>query len=712
MDIADFSTTQLALLTTERNADITQQTTLISQLPPTALVRHGLAITNLLPASQRTGFGGRTILELEPDNAIVSDGKIPPHGVRQGDIVRVEVQPGGSATKKEKSELSDNGVEGVVHRVFEGRIAVSVSPKSDDGGGVDRVLTAGKRLWVVKLANEVTFSRMEKTMGLLKGIGESGGGSGLVDVLFGRRTPAVLKSGHEREDISWFDGGLNDSQKEAVGFALASPEVALIHGPPGTGKTQTLLELILQLVTPPPSSSGEPATPKKILVCGPSNISVDNIVLRLPAALPIIRLGHPARLLPRVLERSLDALTRTSEAGEIVSDVRREMDDLLSKLNAAGKSRIKGKARKDGWSQVRDLRGEYRRREDKCVTEVVRGSKVVLCTLHGAGSRQILSEKFDVVIIDEGSQALEAQCWIPLLMTRGGVQKLVIAGDPMQLPPTIKSVTGSMSAPVLDKPAHKTEVPDSLEVTLFSRLLTLHGEGIKRLLDTQYRMHADIMAFPSKELYGGLLIAHESVKEHLLTTLPYEVQETEDTAAPVVFIDTQGGEFPEDVAGDPVKSKAVALASESRSNLLEARLVALHVKALIDAGVREGDVGVLTPYNAQVALISKFLREAYPGVEVNSVDSFQGREKEAVVISLVRSNEKRETGFLKDVRRINVAVTRARRHLCVVGDSETVGRERGFLRRWMEWLGDEAVVRYPDVGDVLGGWVAGLNVVE
>lgn len=227
MDIAAFSTTQLALLTTERNADITQQTMLISQLPPTALVRHGLAITNLLPASQRTGFGGRTILDLEPDNAIVSDAKIPPHGVRQGDIVRIEVQPGGSATKKDKSELSDNGVEGVVHRVFEGRIAVSVSPKSDEGGGVDRVLTAGKRLWVVKLANEVTFSRMEKTMGLLKGIGESGGGSGLVDVLFGRRTPAVLKSGYERENISWFDEGLNDSQKEAVRFALASPEVGI-----------------------------------------------------------------------------------------------------------------------------------------------------------------------------------------------------------------------------------------------------------------------------------------------------------------------------------------------------------------------------------------------------------------------------------------------------------------------------------------------------
>lgn len=139
--------------------------------------------------------------------------------------------------------------------------------------------------------------------------------------------------------------------------------------------------------------------------------------------------------------------------------------------------------------------------------------------------------------------------------------------------------------------------------------------------------------------------------------------------------------------------------------------------ALVTAGVRECDIGVLTPYNAQVSLLAKFLRDPgrYPGVEVNSVDSFQGREKEAVVLSLVRSNGKRETGFLKDVRRVNVAVTRARRHLCVVGDAETVGSERGFLRRWMEWLGDEGnggVVRYPDVGDVLGGWAGGLELVD
>ena len=153
------------------------------------------------------------------------------------------------------------------------------------------------------------------------------------------------------------------------------PRAALIQGPPGTGKTQTLLEIILQLATPTMTSLSPP-TPKKILVCGPSNISVDNIVLRLPSSLPIIRMGHPARLLPQVIKRSLDNLTRTSEQGEIINDVRKEMDNLLSKLKATGKARMKGRARKEGWDTVRHLRGESRERENKCVPEIVKWSEV------------------------------------------------------------------------------------------------------------------------------------------------------------------------------------------------------------------------------------------------------------------------------------------------------------------------------------------------
>lgn len=232
MDIAAFAASQLALIALEKNADIVQQASLTSQLPPAALVRHGLALTNLVPAGQRTGFGGRTLLDLEPDTAIVADGKLPPHGVRQGDIVRVEVQPSGSATKKEKSDIKDAGVEGVVHRVFETKISVAINPAAasssadDDPAAVDRICTAGKRLWIVKLANEVTFNRMEQTMARLRDLGAAA--SPLVDVLFGRTNPAPLEPGYAEADMTWFDTGLNESQKEAVRFALASREVGMI----------------------------------------------------------------------------------------------------------------------------------------------------------------------------------------------------------------------------------------------------------------------------------------------------------------------------------------------------------------------------------------------------------------------------------------------------------------------------------------------------
>src|SRR3954452_16016357 len=170
----------------------------------------------------------------------------------------------------------------------------------------------------------------------------------------------------------------------------------------------------------------------QVLVCGPSNISVDNIVERLASyKVPMVRLGHPARLLPSVLNHSLDILTRTSEAAAIVQDVRKEMD---MKQASVRKTR-NAKERRVIYGDLKELRKEYRERERNCIDSLVRGSKVVLATLHGAGGFQLRHQEFDVVIIDEASQALEAQCWVPLLAAK----KVVLAGDHLQLPPTIRS---------------------------------------------------------------------------------------------------------------------------------------------------------------------------------------------------------------------------------------------------------------------------------
>lgn len=508
-----------------------------------------------------------------------------------------------------------------------------------------------------ELRSNLFHNRMHQVLTKLVKAPESSYTS-LQNVLLGLSSPGTADAAQVK-NLEFIDPTLNESQKDAIRFALSSPEVALIHGPPGTGKTYTLIELILQFLK----------QNLRILVCGPSNISVDNIVERLASAspaTPIVRLGHPARLLPGVLNHSLEVLTRTSDAASIVNDVRKEMDEKQASIRKTRNAR----ERRAIYGDLKQLRKEYREREGKCVDGLVTGSKVVLSTLHGAGGYQTRNQEFDVVIIDEASQAMEPQCWIPLVFAGQSVRKLILAGDHLQLPPTVKSADDKESKEerkkaregleqelaklTVTEPQQKAARGWSLETTLFDRLLSMHGSGIKRLLNTQYRMHEKIMRFPSDELYNGELIAADAVKARLLKDLPYEVRETDDTIEPLVFFDTQGGDFPEkteDNAGGAVK-KSVLL-GDSKSNEMEATVVAMHVRKLVDAGVRDEDIAVVTPYNAQLGILSSMLKEKYPGIELGSVDGFQGREKEAVIVSLVRSNAENEVGFLGEKRRLN-----------------------------------------------------------
>ena len=490
--------------------------------------------------------------------------------------------------------------------------------------------------------------------------------SPLTQVLFNQSTPTPISPSDLEAPIEYTNDTLNPSQKAAIQHALASREISLIHGPPGTGKTHTLIELIQQLVK----------RGSRILVCGPSNISVDNIVERLaPHKIPMVRLGHPARLLPGILDHSLDILSRNSDAAAVTKDIRDEMD---SKQASISKTKT-GKERKAVWGELRDLRKEFRHRETRVVADLIKSSKVVLATLHGAGGTVIKDEVFDVVIVDEASQALEAQCWIPIMGVKG-VQKLVLAGDHLQLPPTIKSANMKNGAPTaaiaqglvkkmqglevngIKKGADskKTKEDDiKLETTMFDRLLKLYGDGIKRMLNTQYRMHEDINAFPSAALYNNELVSAEAVKTRLLSGLPYEVRETDDTNVPLVYYDTQGGDFPEQIedAEDGAKGKS-ALLADSKINEGEAAIVRFHVRNLVKAGVREDDIAVITPYNGQLGVIRDLMKADFPSVEMGSVDGFQGREKEAVVVSLVRSNAKHEVGFLAEKRRLNGMLSR------------------------------------------------------
>jgi len=231
-----------------------------------------------------------------------------------------------------------------------------------------------------------------------------------------------------------------------------------------------------------------------------------------------------------------------------------------------------------------------------------------------------------------------------------------------------------------------------LEVTLFDRLESMYGPSIKRMLTVQYRMHEMICDFPSTVLYASRLQSHASVAKHLLKDLPGSSDDPDFAdvlATPVVFFDTAGCEYFERVDEEGGNND-----EGSRRNENEAMVVKHWVEKLVEAGLQPSQIALIAPYQAQVTALTSLLRPSMPELEIGTVDGMQGREKEAVILSLVRSNDKREVGFLKEKRRLNVAMTRPKRHLCVIGDSSTVSHGSAYLKSWMEWLEENADVRF------------------
>jgi predicted DNA helicase len=290
--------------------------------------------------------------------------------------------------------------------------------------------------------------------------------------------------------------------------------------------------------------------------------------------------------------------------------------------------------------EAKQMLAEARQIENQLVERLLDRAQIVCATNTGL-DRDILGKRFfDWCVMDEASQSTEPGAWIPIMFAN----RLVLAGDPFQLPPTVLSPEA---------------IAGGFNVSLMERLLNQLGPHISRRLTVQYRMHQDIMEFSSQEFYEGSLVADLSVKRALLQELP-GVAANELTATPVHFIDTAGASYDEAVEPD----------GESRLNPLEAELVVLKVQALLDSGLSPASLAVITPYAAQVRLLRERLKST--DIEIDTVDGFQGREKEAVIVSLVRSNRDNEIGFLEDVRRMNVALTRARRKLIVIGDSATI----------------------------------------
>lgn len=432
---------------------------------------------------------------------------------------------------------------------------------------------------------------------------------------------------------------------------------------------------------------------QKILVACPSNIAVDNVLERIatyyPAAVQpsMVRIGHPARVSKAIQGHCLEALIQAADGTEIVNDIRKE---LVGVRRALAKERDKAQR----WIQrgeMRALQKDIRTREAAVLQNVIKTRDVVFCTLVGASSKLLREVEFDVVVVDEAGQALESACWLPLLRAN----KCVLAGDHCQLPPTVKSEVATKRG---------------LGVTLFERIITKNTfAGVSRMLNTQFRMNKMICRWASHAMYNDQLLSAPEVENRVLSDIvtvsplggesccsiqdvSVDPSDLLRSTSVMMLVDSAGCNMPE----QPTESKS------SHRNLHEVDLVFKHVELLVRClNVSPKDIGVITPYNGQLESLRERISEQYPAVEIRTVDGFQGGEKEVILLSLVRSNDSRSVGFLSDKRRINVAVTRAKRHVAVFCDSDTCSADR-FLNGLVDYISEHgehrSAMEYTDTG--------------
>ena len=531
------------------------------------------------------------------------------------------------------------------------------------------------------------------------------------------------------------------AQQLAVRIALTkTAPVVWIQGPPGTGKTGVVIEIIRRAV----------ASGQRVLACAPSNAAVDNLVERLAKlntaneldagnVIDFVRIGAPERISSAALESSLDArIDRETGVFFDASRGRKKEIDLAKrqgweKQEELQKGKVKGLGDKISAKNIETKLGNLRREQRTLAKsgkkvranaerEILAEAQVVLATAVGAGAENIQRlPAFDIVILDEAAQATEPAAWIPMVRSK----RAVLVGDPCQLAPLVRSTEasdGGLATPLMARVSQNIpEKVNSQKAPALGAANAYLSSGVLGcVLTTQYRSNQLISDWASQEMYGGRLAASERVASRLLSQMP-GVASTPATNAPLLLLDTRTragmlltgcSEVSESEMAARERSRNIFSTSRdeddgnlpvsSSSSLVnegEAYAVMMHVAGLLGAGLAPSDIAVQSPYAAQVRLIRTKLadvaaRGAAPGadlVEVASVDSFQGREAEAVVISTVRSNDKQSVGFLADVRRANVAVTRARRHVCIVGDSVTVGGDP-FLNRLMSHMRTNGLV--------------------
>ena len=618
------------LLTIERAADQEQYRAKVTLRSLSQRVKEGTTWYPVRLYRHYIGTGERNIIELQRSNQLDQ-----PHAFQSGKTVNIFSN---STGKPERDHLS-----GVVNYVQDNLITITVNA-DDLPDWID-----GSLLGIDVMFDESTYREMEYTLrqvakaddnrlAVLREILIGGAGIGNES---DREHPATAWQREEdrRSTILEHLGiPLNEPQEQALKTIRQARAVALIHGPPGTGKTTTLVEAICRTLK----------DERQVLVCAPSNAAIDLLVEKLSdRGAYVLRLGHPARVTEGTLSKTLDARIAAHPHYAELRRMRRMMEELRAQANKH--------KRRSGFSEreerrmliqeSKSLKADADLLEFHIVNDLLNQSDAICCTLTGAAHHLMKGRRFRTVFIDEAGQALEPACWIPIMKA----DRVVMAGDHCQLPPTVKSREAALNG---------------LANTLFEQVIARYPQQAT-MLKVQYRMHEDIMLFPSSWFYDNGLVADPSVARRLLR--PH--------IPPITWLDTAGGGYAEKKDPETLSrynDEEAALAIRMAEDLVE--------EIGIDHWLEEGlTMGLITPYSAQVDRLRK-LAEASAVMEplhklitIHTVDAFQGQERDIIIITFVRSNAQAEVGFLSDIRRTNVAITRARKRLLLIGDSATLG---------------------------------------
>lgn len=440
---------------------------------------------------------------------------------------------------------------------------------------------------------------------------------------------------------------LNKTQEEAVNKVLRAKDVAIVHGPPGTGKTTTLVEAIYETLH----------RENQILVCAQSNMAVDWISEKLTdRGINVLRIGNPSRVNDKMLSFTYERRFEAHPDYPELWGIRKTIRSLYAQMRkTSGREALRQK--------INSLKDRATELEIRINESLFNEARVVASTLVSSNHRILTGKKFSTLFIDEAAQALEAACWIAIRKA----DRVILAGDHQQLPPTIKCLEASRGG---------------LSETLMEKIVTQKPSTVS-LLSMQYRMNEEIMNFPSRWFYQGKLEAAPEVKYRGIL----------DWDSSLVWIDTGGEEYAEEFvtisSGRINKPEALLLMEQ-----LEKYIIKIGKERILDERI---DFEIISPYKAQVHYLrslfrhSAFFKPFRSLISINSVDGFQGQERDVILISLVRANEEGQIGFLKDLRRMNVAITRARMKLIIIGDGSTLSRQL-FYRKLYEYIGENGKI--------------------